>query len=55
MDHILIAQRIRRILQEIEARRAAGEPWPPSSARIGEIIAEVDAESAQRNRQLGIH
>ena len=55
MNHVLIAQRIRRILEEIEARRAAGEPWPPSSERIGQIIAEVDAETALTNRQLGVH
>ena len=44
MNHVLIAQRVRCILEEVEARRAAGEPWPPSADRIKEIIAEVDAK-----------
>jgi hypothetical protein len=48
MNHVLIAQRVRCILEEVEARRAAGEPWPPSAERIKEIIAEVDAENLRQ-------
>ena len=53
MNHVMIAQRVRSILEEVEARRAAGEPWPPSAERIKEIIAEVDAETLRQKSIAG--
>lgn len=54
MNHVLIAQRVRCILEEIEIRRAASEPWPPSAERIKEIMREVEAEIARECSELGV-